>query len=219
VDEPLRLTRGHYLALGEPTLVDRCSALLGANPPNTIAVGTTAAALHQLWLPSQPTVLEFATCEPGRRSAEMTRSRRPEIRTHRRDIRLSDRTTVQGIPATSLARTWWDLAAELSLPDLVAAGDRALQVGCHPSELVGMVRVMAHRRGNRRARLAVELLDQRPRSRPESHLRVAVRQGGLDCFEVNQPVTDEYGQWLAEPILPKCENRLGISGYRARRPG
>jgi very-short-patch-repair endonuclease len=209
----LRLTRGHYLDLrqaGQPTFAARCAALLAANPVDTIAVGTTAAVLHGLWLPDEPSVPEFATCQPGRQAAVMTRSRRPELRSHRRQICPADRTVVKGIPSTTLARTWWDLAAELSLPDLVAAGDRALQLGCSIEQLSELVRRLARQRGNRQARLAYPLLDRRSRSRPETHLRVAVRAAGLHCFEVNHPVVDEAGEWLAEPDLSCSEAGIAL---------
>jgi very-short-patch-repair endonuclease len=209
----LRLAQGHYLDLGpaeQPTFVDRCAALLAANPADTIAVGTTAAALHGLWLPSEPSVPEFATCQHGRLAAAMTRSQRPELRSHRRRIGMADRTMVRGIPVTTLARTWWDLAADLSLPDLVAAGDRALQLGCSIAQIEEQLRSMAHRRGNHAARLAAPLLDRRSKSRPESHLRVAVRAAGLRCFEVNKPVVDEVGEWLAEPDLSCAEAKIAL---------
>ncbi|HJQ02237.1 MAG TPA: DUF559 domain-containing protein [Jatrophihabitans sp.] len=209
----LRLARGHYLEPSpaeQPTFADRCAALLTANPAETIAVGTTAAVLHGLWLPSEPSVPEFATCQHGRLAAAMTRSRRPELRSHRRRIGMADRTMVQGVPVTTLARTWWDLAADLSLPDLVAAGDRALQLGCSIAQIEEQVRSMAHRRGNRAARLAAPLLDGRSKSRPESHLRVAVRAAGLHCFEVNKPVVDEVGEWLAEPDLSCAEAKIAL---------
>lgn len=207
---PLRLARGCYLTAVEPTLAEQCAALLEVNPPDTVAVGTTAAALHDIWLPEPPSAPEFATCSRGRRPAEMTRSRKPQFRSHRRLIGMEDRTFVAGIPVTTLARTWWDLAVELVVPDLVAAGDRALQLGCTPDELQRVVRQMARHRGSRRARQAVELLDARSRSRPESHLRVAVWQAGLDCFEVNNPIVDEYGQWLAEPDLSCVRARIAL---------
>lgn len=181
-----------------------------ANPVDTVVVGAAAAALHGLWLPCAPTTPEFATAWQGRRSAQMPRARKPEFKTHRRAIPPSQQTAVSGIPVTSLARTWWDLAADLRLPDLVAAGDRALQLGCTREDIAQIVRAMARRRGNVLARHAADLLDARSRSRPESHIRVALRQAGLDCFEVNEPVTNEHGEWLAEPDLSCCEAKIAL---------
>jgi very-short-patch-repair endonuclease len=211
MDTRFRLARGHYLsAEAQPTFADRSAALLAANPVQTVAVGTTAATLHRLWLPSEPLTPEFATCQRGRRSAGMPRSRKPELITHRRQLRPIDCTIVAGVPATALARTWWDLAADLSLPDLVAAGDRALQLGCSIEAIHEMTRIMTRQRGNRQARQAAPLLDRRSRSRPESHLRVAVRLAGLDCFEANRPILDDVGAWLAEPDLSCAEARIAL---------
>ena len=208
--ESTRLARGCYLPVRDPSFSDRCAAMLSANPVETVAVGTSAAWLHGMWLPDAPSVPEFATVQAGRRSAQMARARKPEFRTHRRQIPPQHRTVSQGIPVTSLARTWWDLAADLSLPDLVAAGDRALQLGCPADELAVLLRSMSRRRGNARARRAAGLLDKRSRSRPESHLRVAVRLAGLDCFEVNEPIVDEYGEWLAEPDLSCVAAKIAL---------
>jgi len=102
------------------------------------------------------------------------------------------------------------LAAELTLPDLVAAGDRALQLGCAEEEIAGLVRSNSGRRGNVLARQAAVMLDRRSRSRPESHLRVAVEVAGLDCFEVNEPIVGEFGEWLAEPDLSCTEAKIAL---------
>src|SRR5690348_11753990 len=108
--EILRLARGCYLDATDSTFVARCGALLMANPADTVLVGGAAAALHGLWLPRAPTA-EFATAQPGGRSAQMPRARKPEFQTHRRAIPSSHQTVIAGIPVPSLARTWWDLAA------------------------------------------------------------------------------------------------------------
>ena len=208
--EGIRLARGCYLRMTDPSFVDRCAALLLANPVETVVVGTSAAALHGLWLPQLPAVPEFATTQSGRKPAAMTRARKPEIRTHRRGIPPHERTVVQGVPVTSLARTWWDLAAELTLPDLVAAGDCALRLGCTEEEIAGLIRTKAGHRGNMLARHAAAMLDRRSRSRPESHLRVVVRQAGLDCFEVNEPIVSGHGEWLAQPDLSCAEAKIAL---------
>ncbi|UQX89949.1 DUF559 domain-containing protein [Jatrophihabitans telluris] len=134
----------------------------------------------------------------------MTRSRRPELRTHRNEIRRADVTVLDGLPVTTLARSWWALGAVLRLADLVAAGDCALRLGVTIDALDEQRRLWRGRRGNRTVAAALPLLDQRSRSRPETHLRVIVRLGGLDCFDVNTPISNSDGEWLAEPDL-SCE--------------
>jgi len=99
----------------------------------------------------------------------------------------------------------------MSVPDLVAAGDAALHLNVAVTE---DLRLAAERRARRpgalRMRVAAGLLDGRSRSRPESHLRVALVTAGLPRPRVNQPVSDEHGGWLAEPDLAYFEARLAI---------
>jgi very-short-patch-repair endonuclease len=77
-------------------------------------------------------------------------------------------------------------------------------------ELVDAVERFRGRRGIRTARAALSLLDARSRSRPESHLRVAVVRGGLTCFAVNEAIHNEHGEWLAEPDLSCKEARIAL---------
>lgn len=108
------------------------------------------------------------------------------------------------------ARAWRDLANSLSLPDLVAAGDSVLRMGTSADELVHVVSRTARRRGSAQARVALGLLDGRSRSRPESHLRVAVSTPDLPRFEVNVAVHWDEGGWLAEPDLSLAEAKLAL---------
>lgn len=95
----------------------------------------------------------------------------------------------------------------LSLSDLVAVGDflvawRSPLVGI--VELDGFVRLRGGQRGARRARRALELLDARAESAPESRLRVILVEAGLPVPEVNYPVRvggRDYRVDLAYPDL------------------
>ena len=94
-----------------------------------------------------------------------------------------------GVPVTSFARTWRDLAMVLDLADLVAAGDSALRSGAAPRRTGRRARGRRpERTESRRARGALPLLDQRSRSRPESHLRVAISGPDMPRFEVNEAI-------------------------------
>jgi very-short-patch-repair endonuclease len=190
-----------------PAMCAAAVASCGADP--TLAV-TTAARLHDLWLPDLPHDIHLATATPQRPGSGMSRSRRPEFRAHRFQLRPQDRVHVHGLPVTSLARTWCDLARILKLPDLVAAGDSALRAGASESELDDMVRALRGSRGVRRARTALPLLDRRSRSRPESHMRVAVSGLGLARFDVNSAVSRIDGGWLAEPDLSNVDAKIAL---------
>lgn len=211
-DGLIRLARGcwappaaaHDLAL-------TCAELLTTSAPDTVVVSITAARLHGLWLPPDlPDVVHLATCAPDRMARHMTRTRRPEIAAHRRRLPAEDRAVHRGVPLTTLARTWRDLAPLLGLAGLVAAGDRALQVGVTLEELADVVARTRRHAGARRAAAALPLLDARSRSRPESHLRVAVSTPELPPFAVNEPIYRDEGGWLAEPDLSLVEARLAL---------
>lgn len=207
----VRIARGCWLPdRFAADLAARCAAALATCPDDTVVAFTTAARLHELWLPPLPEEIHLATAQPERPSTGMTRTHRPEFRPHRRTLSQADRTMVQGVPVMSLARTWIDLAPLLSLPDLVAAGDSVLRVGATTDALAGVVLCSRHLRGVRRAREALPLLDARSRSRPESHLRVAASAPDLPRFAVNVSIYRDEGGWLAEPDLSLKEAKLAL---------
>jgi hypothetical protein len=140
----------------------------------------------------------------------MTRTRRREFVPHRLQLRDTDITAINGLGVTTAARTWRDLAGVLGLPSLVAAGDSVLRKGTPVEELEDVLKATGRSRFARRARLALSLLDPRSRSRPESHLRVAVSVPGMPPFQVNEAVSRSDGGWLAEPDLSLVEAKLAL---------
>jgi hypothetical protein len=193
-----------------------CAAVLDTSPENTVIASVTAAQVHGLWLPDKlgPRI-HVATATPATIGRLMTRSQRPELVAHRFQLRPEDIVLVDGLPVTSLARTWRDLAMVLSLPDLVAAGDSALRSGATLDELADVIEVSSHHHGFKRARTAIPLLNARSRSRPESHLRVAITAPDMPRFEVNKPVSREEGGWLAEPDLSLPAAKIALE-YQGR---
>ena len=211
--DSLRIARGIHLRPPDPSLAARCAALLGAMPVGSVVSGVTAAALHQLWLPPQPVdaPLDITVAASGGTSDRLAYPRRAEVTAHRRRLAVADLARVDGIPLTSVARTWLDLARTLPIPDLVAAGDSALRTHQVASaDLAALIESSVDRRGVRAARRALPMLSARSRSRPESHLRVAVTAPDLPPFRVNEAIADEHGQWLAEPDLALDEARLAL---------
>lgn len=194
----------------EPDLPTRCLLLLETSADDSIIVSTTAARLHGLWLPPVPDDVHLATAAPNQAGRRMTRTRRPEVHAHRRQLPESDRAIVGSVAVTSIARTWRDLAPILELPALIAAGDRALQLGVTAAELFDVADRTRRHRGAQRALAALPLLDARSRSRPESHLRVAVSVPDLPEFAVNEPVYRREGGWLAEPDLSLSQARIAL---------
>ena len=235
--ELVRLSRGLYRPEDQVgDLADRAAAFLDALPVRTVVGGITAARLHGLWLPGalDTEAIEFVQTRGEVAPRRLGGSRRREIRTRRRSLRPDEIVVLDGLPVTSPARTWIDLAETLSLEDLVAAGDSALRrpgsgadadadrgadadadrdadiaTACY-AELDAAVRAAFHRRGVLRARQALTLLDRRSRSRPESHLRLAVVLGGLPWPEVNEDIHTDIGEWLAQPDLHFKRARLAL---------
>ena len=204
----VRLARGCWTP-ADAGLADRCAAVLRGCPAESVIVGVTAARLHQLWLPDLPETIEVATITAARRPHEMTRTTRSPIRGRRRIVAPDEIMLLNGLPITTIARTWRDLAAELRQADLVAAGDSALRLGTTVEEIIVLVARGRRVPGIVRARDTVGLLDGRSRSRPESHLRVAVAHLKLP-FLVNEPVYRDAGGWLAEPDLALVEAKLAL---------
>jgi hypothetical protein len=207
----VRIARGCWLPAEFADDLDaRCVAALATCAEDTVVAFITAARIHELWLPGLPDEIHLATAQPERLSRGMTRTHRPEFRAHRRTLTDADRTVVGGVRVMSIERAWIDLAPVLSLPDLVAAGDSALRGGATVERLAAVIERSCHVRGVRRAREALPLLDERSRSRPESHLRIAASAPNLPRFEVNEPVYRDDGGWLAEPDLSLAEAKIAL---------
>jgi hypothetical protein len=193
-------------------LTMRCAAVLAALPPATVVSGLTAARLHDLWLPprSRAAPLDFTVVASDRASRSLAHPRHLAFTAHRRQLGVSDVRRVGGLPVTTVARTWRDLCAVLPLPDAVAVGDSALRVGTSIEQLARQCEAVRGRPGARCAVTALGLLHPRSRSRPESHMRVALAHPDLPIFAVNAAVFDELGQWLAEPDLSLAAARLAL---------
>lgn len=195
----------------------QCAQLIGPGPVETVASGLSAALLHGLWLPTWAADrrVDLTVWSDLRASRALLRPQGGAVDVHRRQLRAQDVTVVAGVPVTALERTWFDLAAVLDVPDLVAAGDSALRAGdangsASMESLAEVCREYRNRRGARRAVTALAMLDARSRSRPESHLRVALRHPDLPEFAVNEAVADDNGEWLAEPDLSLREAKLAL---------
>ena len=129
--------------------------------------------------------------------SQSTRVRRPETVGHR-GLDCRHVTMVQGLPATDLLYTWLDLATLLRVDDLVIAADVVLdrepQAKVTLSELLS---VPSGRRGRRRALAALDEARPGSRSPMESRARLAFVRGGLPEPELNAPIWDSAGEWLA----------------------
>lgn len=110
---------------------------------------------------------------------------------------------LEGLPLIAPDRTWLDLAAMLTVEQLVAVGD--FFVGgreplCEIDDLRRMART-PRARGVRTARLAVESVRRGVESPQESMLRLALIGAGLPEPEINYTVLDANGRFLARVDL------------------
>jgi hypothetical protein len=154
----------------------------------------TAARLHALPLPTMWSAGErLHVMYPS----DTTRVRRSSAVGH---MGLESRyvTTVHGLPVTSALDTWMDLAAMLRVDDLVVCGD--VVVARDPLARGELSLLLSARRGARGRRTALAALDLiRPGSASpmESRARLAFFHGGLPEPELNAPIWDSAGEWVA----------------------
>ena len=178
----------HQLSGAEDEFVKRCRMFAVRMPQRTFFSHGTAALLMGVPLPyalERDERLHIGIAAPARAPHATG------IVGHRLDLTTRELVTVQGLPATSAARTWCDLANMLSLHDLVAAGD-FLTHWRRPlttlPEMERLSRSFIGKRGMVVIREALPLLNNRSESRPESRLRVILAQAGLPHPRVNHEI-------------------------------
>jgi len=118
--------------------------------------------------------------------------------------------SADGVPITVPERTLLDLAPDLRVHELVAAGDAGLRMAhLNRESLRALTRWAKGRRGVERLRKAESLLDSRAESPPESHLRVWFTLGGLPHFEPNVEIWDG-DEFVARVDLYSAEYRIAV---------
>ena len=183
-------------AFGELTLLDRAIAYQQKMPPHAHFCGITAAVLLGVPLPSRherSLLLQVAVPPPHR--APTGRG----VRGHTLSVAPGDVGVWRGLRICSPTRAWCELGALLTLPDLVAAGDylihadRSMAALASKSGLADAVGRYPGRRGQRRLRAALGLLDAASESPQESRLRVVILLGGIPGVVANLPITTSGG--------------------------
>ena len=102
------------------------------------------------------------------------------VRVHRSQTRFAVVTDDDDVPVTSALRTAWDVAALEPLGTAVAALDAMVRTGAvQRDELTAMMLSGAGQWGVAKVRRALELVDPRAESPPESRVRVALVLAGL----------------------------------------
>lgn len=181
--------------------LSRAAALLTRLPDHAVISDVSAAQLWELPLP--PWVRDdsdiHVTYPSGRRAPDAE-----GVVGHQRRIADAEVVSLAGTRVTSLARTWCDLAAHLSLPDLVAVGDQLISNRAPKLDIADLERAVdqrVSRRGIQNLRAALKLLDPCSESRPESLMRLAVVFAGLPPVLANVDLRDSRGRFVARPDL------------------
>ncbi len=202
---PTRGVRIH--AATAEDLIARCEAYVRVLP-DVVVSHSTAARLWSICLPfrfQEENVIHL-TRQPPRRGP-----RRRGVVGH--VLRMEDDDIHHGhfVNATTAVRTWFDLASQLSLDELVMAGDhlvRRQDPDATVAELEAMVVKMGGMPQAARARSALGLVRPNTDSPKETQLRLALIRAGLPEPEINVPLRDELGHYVQTPDMTLREHRL-----------
>jgi GNAT superfamily N-acetyltransferase len=208
-------TRGAHAAEAPSTLVARAAAFQIALPDRRAFSHLTAAVLWGLPLPASVEGLAAGVDAPLHVIAPTADGRavRPGVVGHRGlEWRAVASPPGTGLRVVDVADTWCDLGelprGVLTLRDLVVAGDAAVALlDARAGRAVGTRLLREALRGRNRPRGAVvlrqalALVRAGVRSPMETRARLMFVDAGFPEPEVNAPVTDEAGEWLAEGDL------------------
>lgn len=175
-------------------MLTRARAVALASRDDAVLWGATAAVLLDVPIPYRLESDDVYVLVPE----GCPRPRRRGVRPRQADITPDEIQTIAGLNVTSASRTYADLAAMLSVPDLVAVGDVLLRDHhVTPDDLLATVQRRLRYSGKVRARQTIGLLDARSWSPQESRLRAHVLLAGLPRPEVNGIITDACGGFIA----------------------
>jgi hypothetical protein len=136
---------------------------------------------------------------------------RPGLRVTRAPLVADDRLLLDGVPVTSPTRTCFDLVRTGPLADAVVAVDLMLAAGLVTrAGMAAYIEAHSGWRGVPQARAALALSRERVGSPWETRLRLLWTSSGLPCPQVNLPLYDADGDFLAMPDL--LDEEAGVVG-------
>jgi hypothetical protein len=193
----------------EPQDLDAERFAVALYGPRVAVSHTTAAALDELPVPSQPGVHVTVP-------RNVKRTAREGITAHRRQLAVEECRLVRGIPTTSVMRTVLDSSLLLSVEDAVALADTALRLRkVEMTELLEGARRLRFHPASARINDFLAYVDPRSGSVPESRVRVALRRAGLpvpisqyEVFDGNRLVARVDFAW------PYAKLILEVDGWR-----
>jgi very-short-patch-repair endonuclease len=202
-----RMDARHVLSLEE-----RCRAYMARMPESAFFCSVTAAALWGIPLPTwalRRTDIDVAVISPARAL------RGTGIVGHKVQPMGDDVHELRGMPLSSPVRTWLELAAPMSLPELVAAGDHLVHWRAPTVSQAGLPAAIGRfpgRRGKPLLREAVLMLDDRAESPMESTLRVGLLEVGIQGLVSNHPVRIGSSSYRIDLALPKWKVAIEYQG-------
>ena len=212
----VRVGRGAYLSRAvDPTLEQRCRAWTAVLPAGAaFGLGTAAYLLGApVQEPARPQVVVPTGVVPPRH---------PGLVAVTRQLTGPDVVDLAGLPVTSGAQTWLDLAAATRDDELVAVGDALLREDrLDSAQLAERLARADGLRGVVRARRRAGQLTRDAASRPESLVRVWLLDSRLPDPEVQVPVLDRWGRVVAHGDLgwPRWRVLLEYEGAQHAEPG
>jgi len=200
-----RLSRDTYLPRGlADDLVARSMAVLLTAPTGAVVSHLSAAALWDVAVPLQ---LDEFRIHLTVATGSAVRGRQDRV-VHRTPLRPGDVTVHDGLPVTTPARTWRDLAAVLQPPALLAVTDQLLDGRCSRADLAHQLSARPTGRGCARAREVLPVGDPRAESPMESVLRWLLHAAGLPSPVLQYVVRDAAGRPLGRADLAWPERKL-----------
>lgn len=186
----VRLSRDTYLPRATAgDLGARVDAVLLTAPEGAVVSHATAAALWGVDIPLQPDDGRVhITVSTG--SAVRARADRS---VHRSPLTADEVTERRGVPVTTPARTWRDLAAVLREPALLAVADQFLVRHATYADLQQELELRPSGRGAARARAVLPLADRRAGSPMESVLRWLLHEARVPTPDLQYVVRDDHG--------------------------
>ncbi len=195
---------------GRDDIVERCRAAALVLGPDVAFGHVTALRLLGVEVPWRLADDDRVhVVSPGRDA----RPQRGDVVAHHAAGNGLRTTNVDGLLTTTAPQTWVHLARVLRRDELVVLAD-AMTRRQAPVTDVGSLREIA--RTTRKAkgivacREALDLIRPRTDSTMESRTRLLLVQSGLPCPEVNRPVHDDVGRFVALPDLSYPRLRIAI---------
>lgn len=140
---------------------------------------------------------------------------------HKVQLMGDDTHELRGLRMSRPARLWCELAAELELGDLVAAGDYIIHWRlplCSLDELKDAVQRFPGRTGRAKLRAALSLLNNRSESPRESLLRVILVSAGIEGLRANLRVRVRGRTFRIDLAIPRYKIALEYQGEHHNDP-